>query len=163
MMKNRFFKILMAIPIGCSLALVIIVLINSFGCNYSVTLYNRGIDYHGICRWGYLSFIEEDRQTKELWKVNGWQLSFKNQLVMIITKRQQQRPGTEQDSSLNTYNQLQSDYSIVNYAWLPLTNDHVAFFQRTPNHNVFIANFDGWFDLQHRFFPSPPLLLDKGY
>lgn len=135
-----------------------LLLINNFGCNYEMTMQTRSIEYRGICRWGHVSFIEEELATKEKWRVNGWQFAVGNQLAYFITQRQQVERGNSAHSLLDNYNQLQSEFAVVNYAWLPLTEDKIIIFQRHPNHDVIVANREGWLDLYHWLFPPKPLL-----
>lgn len=134
---------------------------NSFGCNYELKIKSPGVDYQGVCRWGLLSAIEEERATQAKWQVHGWQLIFMDQMVIFVSSRKQLNKGTSRHSALNTYNQLQSDYSIVNYAWLQLTDDHIAIFQKTPHWEIILAQHTGWFSFYDRLFPRTPLIQKK--
>ena len=90
--------------------------------------------------------------------MTGFQLTFFNQLVYLIDSRTQLHESGNDDSYLNEYNLIQSQYALVNYAWVPLTENKVAIFQRDPVHEVVIAQRDGWFDLYRWFFPPAPLV-----
>lgn len=156
--KPKWSTLLICSPLIVLLIGIGLLLINNFGCNYEMTMQTRGIEYRGICRWGHVSFIEEELATREKWRVNGWQLAVGNQLAYFITQRQRVTQGKADHSALDNYNQIQSAFSVVNYAWLPLTEDKIAIFQRDPNHDVMIANREGWLDLYRWFFPPEPLI-----
>ncbi|MGY4108828.1 hypothetical protein [Aeromonas encheleia] len=132
--------------------------INSFGCHYDLKMSANGVNYHGICRWGKMTVIQEELASGEVWRVTGFQLTFLNQLIYLIDSRTQLHASGKKDSYLNEYNQLQSEYALVNYAWVPLTENKIALFQRDPVHDVVIAQRDGWFDLYRWWFSPTPIL-----
>ncbi|MBP4041106.1 hypothetical protein J9885_07485 [Aeromonas sp. SrichE-2G] len=152
---------LLWLPLTLLVLIVTAISIDSFGCNYEMKMNTAGIDYQGVCRWGMLSIIEEEPATKAKWQVDGWQVAFMNQFIFFVSERRLLNKGNGQHSALNNYNQLQSDYTIVNYTWVPLTKSHIAMFQKTPHHDVILVQQNGWFSFSHRLFPATPLLGNK--
>lgn len=154
-------RLLICSPLLVLLCAVLGIWLNNFGCNYEMTMQTSGIFYKGVCRWGHVSFVEEELATHEKWRVSGWQLNVGNQLAYLITHRQQLSAGNSDKSVLNNYNQIQSDFTLVNYAWLPLTENKIAIFQRAPHHDILVAEREGWLDLHRWFFPPKPLLANE--
>jgi len=144
-MKRMLKNTLLLLPLLLVLLFVVGMFINSLGCHYELKMSANGVNYHGVCRWGKITVIEEEEATREKWRVTGFQLTFFNQLVYLIDSRTQLHESGNDDSYLNEYNLIQSQYALVNYAWVPLTENKVAIFQRDPVHEVVIAQRDGWF------------------
>ncbi len=153
-MKRTLKNTLLLLPLLVVLLFVVGMFINSLGCHYDLKMSANGVNYHGVCRWGKITVIEEEEATREKWRVTGFQLTFFNQLVYLIDSRTQLHESGNDDSYLNEYNLIQSQYALVNYAWVPLTENKVAIFQRDPVHEVVIAQRDGWFDLYRWFSPG---------
>lgn len=156
--KPKWKTLLLSSPLLVLLLGSTLLLVNNFGCNYEMTIQSQGVDYRGVCRWGRFSFIEEELSTKVKWRLSGWQLNVGDQLTYLVTKRELLAAGNGNKSPLTNYHQIQSEFALVNYAWLPLTENKIVIFQRTPHHDVIVANREGWLDLYRWFFPPKPLL-----
>ncbi|MGL4755435.1 MAG: hypothetical protein ACRCXB_23995 [Aeromonadaceae bacterium] len=149
---------LLCSPLMVLSAAVLLLLVNNFGCNYELDVRTATTHYQGVCRWGHVSFVEQELSSGEKWLVTGWQLAFREQLAFVITQRKRLVAASQGESELADYNRLQSAFSVVNYTWLPLTENRIAIFQRAPHHAVLIGRREGWIDLYRWLIPPQPLL-----
>ncbi|MGN5291086.1 hypothetical protein [Aeromonas sp. 11P] len=84
-MKRTLKNTLLLLPLLVVLLFVVGMFINSLGCHYDLKMSANGVNYHGVCRWGKITVIEEEEATREKWRVTGFQLTFFNQLVTSST------------------------------------------------------------------------------
>ncbi|AOY00236.1 hypothetical protein [Jeongeupia sp. USM3] len=152
-MKKRHL-LLLILPAALVMASGFVV-VNSLGCNYELTLNHRDLRYYGVCRWGMVNFLESDERTGSKWSVSAFQISLADQLLFVIRERRQLREGRGDVQLLDNYNQSQSVYRLVNYAWMPVDRKRIAMFQVAPHHDVWIAEREGPMDLMDALYPRP--------
>jgi hypothetical protein len=127
---------LLAFPIAM-LCAALALLINSMGCNYELRATHHNIDYYAVCRGGFVDIVETDLATHSQWAVHAFQFSLANQVLFVVHNRTQVRPSREEASSvLDTYNQAQGLIGMINYAWMPVDEKRIVFFQTSPRHDV---------------------------
>ncbi|GHD56923.1 hypothetical protein [Jeongeupia chitinilytica] len=141
-----------------TLALLGFVVVNSMGCNYEVSINHRGLKYYGVCRGGTIDIIESDELTGTRWSVSAIQISVADQLIFLIRDRRKTHEGSSDIRPLDPYLQSQWKRSIVSYAWVPLDNSQVAFFQTAPHHDIWIGKREGPINLVDSLFPREPIV-----
>ncbi|MEN3755041.1 hypothetical protein ABC733_27495 [Mangrovibacter sp. SLW1] len=94
---------------------------------------------------GVLHIVEADILTGSRWVVSARQLSFMNQIICLVHTRHQLNAGDKQ-SSLNTYNQQQSGFTVFNYSWRSVSENEIVIFQVSPHHEVLKAKVDGYIE-----------------
>lgn len=142
-MKKRTVAALCMAGIAC--AMFAVPYFNGMGCNYEMTINVDNTNYEGVCRWGVLHIVETDILTGSRWVVSARQLSFMNQIIYLVHTRHQLNTGDKQ-SSLNTYNQQQSGFTVFNYSWRSVSENEIVIFQVSPHHEVLKAKVDGYID-----------------
>ena len=100
-MKRKLKNALMFLPLSLVMLFVAGMFINSLGCHYELRMSANGVNYHGVCRWGKITVIEEEESTKEKWRITGFQLTLFDQLVYLIDSRAQLHESGKDDSYLN--------------------------------------------------------------
>lgn len=134
-----------------------LLVLNSFGCNYEMTLQSDEARYYGVCHGGKVTFLEQDAQ-RIAWRVSGFQLPVGQQVFLWITNREPLHDQADTDSRLEAFNQTQRNrFVLVNFAWQMLTPEKIAVFQHSPHPEISVGELHGWMDLTHRFWPARPL------
>lgn len=135
-----------------------LLLLNSFGCNYEMTLQSSEANYYGVCHGGKVTILEQDLSGNSQWRISGFQLPIGQQVFLWVTRREPIRQVDGGNSSLDNYNQTQINrFVLVNFGWLMLSPTQIALFEHSPHPEISVGKFHGWMDFYHRLLPLTPL------
>ena len=122
---------------------LLLVLVNSMGCNYSMYVSHPPLHYYATCEWGKVRIIEANILNGEEWQVSAFQLTMFDQLLYLIQERKLLRPSRQSTQSNAPVQDVRASKGIISFAWQPLDDQHIALFRTHPHSDLRVARVDG--------------------
>jgi hypothetical protein len=136
---------------------LLVVLINSLGCDYEFHTTKKGVDYFGVCKNGKLSIIQTSIDTGDTWGVELVQISFFKQLFWVVGSRKE-IVDSGKNNYINKINKMSATGMLYNYAWRRVDDNNVIVFQKKPEVDFYRLKIDGDIDAWDSLGLYTPLL-----
>lgn len=122
---------------------LLLILVNSMGCNYSMYVSHPPMHYYMTCEWGKVRIVEANILNGEEWRINAFQLAFLDQLLYLINERTLLRPARQvsQSDMPPTVGRIRN--AMISFGWTPLDAQHIALFRSQPKKDLRVAHLEG--------------------